>query len=337
MTAPPGAGGRVHRAGQAPDVADPAATAAEDWRPVASPDMLRRRARLLRELRAFLDAHGLYEVQTPLLAPAAPTDLHIHCIGVPGHGWLQPSPEFAMKRLLAAGSGDIYQLGPVFRAGEAGRRHAVEFTMLEWYRIGMDAPALRGEIADLLRHLLPTLGPPLTVPWRSAFLDTLGVDPLTASAGELDAILRAQGIDLHASLDAAAALDLLFDAVVAPSLPRGRPVFVTAFPAAQAALAMLDPEHPECALRFELFVDGVELANGYQELLDADELERRGAADRAARRASGLPDQPVDSRLLAAHRHGLPPCSGVALGVDRLLMCQCGLEDIAAVQAFPAG
>ena len=308
-----------------------------DWRPGASPQVLRRRAALLRELRAFLDARGLCEVQTPLLAPAAPTDPHIHCIGVPGHGWLQPSPEFAMKRLLAAGSGDIYQLGPVFRAGEAGRRHALEFTMLEWYRLGVDAPALRGEVAELVRHVLPSLGPPLAVSWRSAFLDAVDVDPFTASAGELGAVLRAQGIEVHAPLDAEAALDLLFDARVAPALPRGRPVFITAFPAARAALAMLDPEHPEHALRFELFVDGVELANGYQELLDADELERRGAADRAARRAAGLPDQLVDDRLLAAHRHGLPPCSGVALGVDRLLMRLCEVEDIAAVQAFPAG
>lgn len=308
-----------------------------DWRPGASTGVLRRRAALLRDLRAFLDARGLCEVQTPLLASTAPTDPHIHCIAVPGHGWLQPSPEFAMKRLLAAGSGDIYQLGPVFRAGEAGRRHAVEFTMLEWYRIGMDAPALRGEITDLVRHVLPGLGPPLAVTWRSAFLEAVDVDPFTASAGELGDILRAQGIEVHAPLDTAAALDLLFDARVAPALPRGRPVFVTAFPAAQAALAMLDPEHPEHALRFELFVDGLELANGYQELLDADEFERRGVADRAARRAAGMPDQPLDSRLLAAHRHGLPPCSGVALGVDRLLMCQCGLTEIASVQAFPAG
>jgi lysyl-tRNA synthetase class 2 len=315
-----------------------------DWRPTAPLDHLRRRADLVARVRAFFAERGVLEVETPALGEATATDLHLQSIAArvsfpePRTVWLQTSPELHMKRLLAAGSGAIWQLCKAFRDGEAGRRHNPEFTMLEWYRPGWDHHALMDEVEALLAALLgPFDGPGERLTYREAYLRHAGVDPFTATATELRARCAALGV---ASDDLGEArepwLHLLLSTVVEPHLGRGRPSFVLDFPAAEAALARVRPGEPPVAERFEAFVEGVELANGYHELADPVEQERRFAADLAARRARGLPGVDADARLVAALAHGFPDCAGVALGFDRLVMLALGTDDIAQVIAFPA-
>ncbi len=314
-----------------------------DWRPSCTLSALQARAGLLRRIRAFFDRQGVLEVDTPLLAPTTATDPHLHSLSVTLDGrqqYLQTSPEFAMKRLLAAGSGPIFQLGKVFRADESGRWHNREFTLLEWYRPGFDEHALMAEIEALVRESIgqgERLGPARHVRYRDLFRDELGVDPMEASVDEL-ASLASRRIDVgDLRQDRDGWLQLLFSHCIEPSL-RGL-VFVEQFPASQAALAQLveDADGDAVARRFELYVDGVELANGYYELSDGDEQRRRFEQDNRQRRAVGLPEMPVDEALLAALHSGLPACAGVALGVDRLLMLQLGAGHIHEVLPFPAG
>lgn len=314
--------------------------AAPDWRPGAGLDTLRLRAQLLEKIRAFFAARGVLEVDTPLLGPAPSSDPQQHCLGVelPGGGlrYLQPSPEFAMKRLLAAGSGSIYQLCKAFRAGEHSPRHRVEFTLLEWYRIGFDYRALMDEVQTLVCGLL---GRPAAqaFSYGELFERHVGLDPLVASDDALWQRVAAAGIEPSPALRAAgrdAALDLLLTRLVEPAIAPLGAVFVYDYPASQAALACLRPDRPELAERFELYVDGIELANGFTELTDAAEQRHRFEADNRARQAQGLPQVPLDEHLLAALGHGLPDCAGVALGFDRLVMVAAGAADIAAVQAF---
>ncbi len=307
------------------------------WKPAAGLAALRRRAEVLARIRAFFAARDVLEVETPVLAAAGGTDVHL----APLHThladgcrlYLQTSPEFAMKRLLAAGSGPIYQLGRAFRDGEAGRRHNPEFTMLEWYRPGWDHHALMGEVDALLAEVLDT-PPGERLTYREAFRRHAGLDPFTVTDAELRT--RAAGLGLEAEdVDRDGCLSLLLGAVVEPRLGRGRPTFVHDFPASQAALARIRAGDPPLAERFEAYVEGVELANGYHELTDPAEQRRRFEADLAERRRRGLPALPVDERLLAALEHGLPDCAGVALGVDRLVMLACGASCLAEVMAFP--
>lgn len=297
-------------------------------------------------MRAFFDARSVLEVETPQLSAAAATDLHLDSLPVtiPGAGlrWLHTSPEFPMKRLLAAGYGDIWQLARVFRGAECGRRHNPEFSLLEWYRVGWDAAALMGEVDALLRALAAgrvELGATERLSYRAAFLAHAGFDPFTAPASEIVGALAATGAappqDLHE--DRAAALDLALALLVEPRFDPACPTFVYDFPASHAALARLRPGDPPVAERFELFLGGMELANGFRELTDAAEQAGRFAADLAARRARGLADLPVDERLLAALAHGLPDASGVALGFDRLVMILAAADHIDAVLAFPWG
>lgn len=311
---------------------------AGDWRPAVSLDTLRLRAALLGRIRAFFDARGVLEVDTPLLGPAPSSDPQQQCLEVslPGGArrYLQPSPEYAMKRLLAAGSGSIYQICKAFRAGEEGPRHRTEFTLVEWYRVGFGYRALMDEVAALVCGLLERQAVQV-FSYCELFARHVGVDPLAAPDEALWQRVAAAGIEPSAALRAAgrdAALDLLLTRLIEPAIAPLGAVFVVDYPASQAALARLRPDCPALAERFELYVDGIELANGFNELADAAEQRRRFEADNHRRRALGLPPVPLDEGLLAALQHGLPDCAGVALGFDRLLMLAAGIDDIAALQ-----
>lgn len=304
------------------------------WRPAAGVPALRRRAGRLARVRGFFAARGVIEVETPVLAAAGVTDVQLEGYPVPAAAgrWLQTSPEYAMKRLLAAGFGDCYQITRAFRAGERGRLHNPEFSLLEWYRLGFGQRELMAELAELVAVLL---GPaePVTLTYREAFATAGLPDPLEADDAALAASAARSGVTLPAGLDRDALLDLLFGTVVVSALPAR--CFVVHFPASQAALARLSPEDPRVAERFELFCQGVELANGFRELTDAAEQRARFAADRARRAAAGRPLPAVDERLLAALEAGLPDCAGVAVGLDRLFMLAEGVARIDEVIAFP--
>jgi lysyl-tRNA synthetase class 2 len=319
-----------------------------DWRPGASLDTLRLRARLLARVRAYFAACGVLEVETPLLSVAASSDPALASFRTPYHGpglaagqplYLHTSPEFPMKRLLAAGSGPIYQLARVFRDGEAGGRHNPEFSLLEWYRPDWGLEALMDEVEGLvtgLREDAPPLPATRRYRYRELFQEILAIDPLTASVAELRVCSRQAGIQAPDSMpqdDPDPWRDLLLTHAIEPRLGTGL-VFLYDYPASQAALAQLRPGDPAVAQRFELYWDGLELANGFHELGDAVEQRARFAADNRKRAALGLPAMPADERLLAALQQGLPDCSGVALGLDRLLMRLAGLERIDQVLAF---
>jgi lysyl-tRNA synthetase class 2 len=314
-----------------------------DWRPTTSLAGLRQRATLLEAIRAFFRERGVLEVQTPVALAATVTDVQIESLqlATAPPRYLQTSPEYPMKRLLAAGSGDIFQVCPVFRAGEIGRLHNPEFTMIEWYRLGMDLPAIMAETAALAAALLAAGGRAAgeieNLSYAEAFRRELGCDPLDASPAELATLAHQHG--LAASSLATATRDDLLDFLVAtqvgPKLGRGRLTCLHHFPASQAALAQLEPADPRTALRFELYAEGVELANGYVELADPAEQGRRFAADIEARRRRNLPLPAVDERLLAALRSGLPACAGVAMGFDRVAMLALGARSLAEVIAFP--
>ena len=316
-----------------------------DWRPGATPETLRLRADLLRRARLYFSEREVLEVETPALARASATDGALEslvCTEPSGDRplYLQTSPEFFMKRLLAAGSGSIYQFCRVFRAGERGRRHNPEFSLLEWYRTGIDYLQLMDEVADLVGELLPgglLRDPPLRISWAEAFQRYAGVDGLTADQRSLR--LRAQELGVEPSAELAVSgrevwLDLLMSHAVEPALPRERLVFLYRYPAAQAALAQIDSDDPRICRRFELYLNGVELANGFQELADAAEQRERFEADQRKRRRRGLADVPSDPLVLAALACGLPACSGVALGFDRLVMLAGGLGSVDQAMAF---
>lgn len=302
--------------------------APETWRPSASLATLRLRAALLRQLRTWFDARNILEVETPALSRAGTTDPNLSSMGLTVCGeprFLHTSPEFPMKRLLAAGSGDICQVARVFRDGEAGRLHGPEFTMIEWYRVGMTLEGLIDEVESLVASLAAghrSLASAVRMTYREAFVQCAGIDPVTATPAELLAALRAAGVEPPAgTLDEPRSLrDLLLATVVEPGFDPDRPTFVHGFPADQAALARLRPGSPALAARFELFLGGMEIANGFDELTDAAELRQRCVTDLSERRRQGLAMMPLDEHLLAAQDVGLPACSGVALGFDRLVM-----------------
>ncbi len=322
----------------------PRSSSEDDWQPTASWRNLRRRAEILAEIRGFFAARGVLEVETPLLSAAAVTDLHLHSLATDLDGrtlYLQTSPELAMKRLLAAGSGPIYQISKAFRGGgEVGRRHNPEFTLLEWYRPGFDHHALMDEMDELLEQIL---GVPAAerLTYGELFERHVGLDPHRAGVAELRRAAAEHGLDPGlGTADRDDWLHLLVGCVLEPRLGRGRPTFVHDYPASQAALARVRPGNPPVAERFEVYVEGVELANGFHELTDPIEQRRRFDADLEARRAagregSGLPAVPIDERLLAALEAGLPDCAGVALGVDRLAMVALGAESLDEVMAMP--
>ena len=320
------------------------------WRPSADLATLRLRAELLARIRAFFAARGVLEVETPMLSAAAITEPNLASFSTvyagPGarYGqtlYLHTSPEFPMKRLLAAGSGCIYQIARVFRDGEAGRRHNPEFTLLEWYRVGFDHHRLMDEVAELVTELLAgrlALAEPERLSYQELFQRHLDLNPHQARVAELAACAEVRGVPIPPGMpmdDADPWLDLLLTHGIEPKLGRGRLTFVYDYPASQAALARLRPGDPPAGERFELYVNGVELANGFHELGHAGEQRRRFEAENAARRALGLPVMPMDENLLAALEAGLPDCAGVALGFDRLAMLAAGKTALAEVLAFP--
>lgn len=322
-----------------------------DWRPSATLEVLRLRARLLERIRAFFSERGVLEVETPILSAAGVTDptlanLVTRYLGpLFPHGqtlYLHTSPEFPMKRLLAADAGSIYQICKAFRDGESGRLHNPEFTMLEWYRVDFDHHRLMEETGELIMQLLAphlTLGPPEKITYREAFQRHAGLDPHTAAAADFAAVAKIHQIrapqDLLAQNNLSVWRDLLLTHVVEPKLGQGWLTFIYDYPAPQASLARILPGNPPVAARFEVYLNGIELANGFHELTDPVEQRTRFERQLHTRVVSGLPDIPIDERLLAALAHGLPDCAGVALGVDRLVMLAAGARTIAEVIAFP--
>ena len=286
-----------------------------------------RRARFLAAIRAFFAARGVLEVDTAQLRPCSVTDPQLVSLAASG-GYLQTSPEYAMKILLSLGAGDIYQLAHVFRGEEQGRKHRREFMLLEWYRLGYDHLRLIDEVADLVRELLPACRAwsLRRTPYAAAFRQHLGIDIDRMDDAALRALCTArlpESTDWQLSRDGM--LDLLFTHYVEPELGRDTLEFLCDYPPSQAALARIINGS---AARFELYINGLELCNGFWELSDAHEQRARFLADNRERAQLGLPEMPLDEAFLAALERGLPDCAGVALGVDRLLMLACDAAHI---------
>jgi lysyl-tRNA synthetase class 2 len=307
---------------------------------------IRLRARLNAAIRGFFARRDVLEVETPVLSQAGNTEPNIASFslefsgrtnGAPRTRWLRTSPEYALKRLLAAGIGDCYELGRVFRDGEAGARHNPEFTMLEWYRVGWDHQRLIDEVAELINAALALVDRHATlerIAWRDLYRERLAIDPVTANDGELQRALGDVRIDPQ-GLTRDDWLDLLLTHRLQPGFADDTMLAVFDYPASQAALARLRQGDPPLAERFELYLGPLELANGYHELIDPAEQRARFERDVSMREARGGVAPPIDERLLSAMRSGLPPCAGVALGIDRLLMAMLGSTRIADVLAFP--
>lgn len=314
----------------------------EQWQPTASVKNLLTRAKLLAEIRRFFTDRGLLEVETPVLSEFGVTDVHLATFStefISPFGeqsktlWLSTSPEYHMKRLLAAGSGPIFQIGKVFRNEEAGNRHNPEFTILEWYRPHFDMYRLINEVDDLLQQILECL-PAESMSYQFAFQQYVGLDPLSADLSELAEKAKKHQLIGAENENRDTLLQFLFSTVVEPQIGQEAPVVVYHFPASQAALAQISSEDLRVAERFEFYYKGLELANGFHELSDALEQLRRFQQDNLQREKMGLPVRAIDTRLLAALQAGIPNCSGVALGVDRLLMIAMGTESIKDVISF---
>lgn len=306
---------------------------------------LELRARLYALIRAFFAQRQVLEVETPILSAGANTDPNIQSFSTRFRGhedsgarqrWLRTSSEFAQKRLLVAGVGDNYELGRVFRDGEAGRRHNPEFTMLEWYRVGWDHHQLMVEVVDLVQAALALDGKSSHLhpsSYRDLFVATLGLDPFVAKETELCAAMGDVRVDSQ-GLARDDWLDLLLTHRIQPHFPPDRITVVYDYPMSQCALAQIRHDDPPVAERFEVYLGQQELANGYHELIDAAEQHARFERDNARRGERGLPELPVDENFLTALERGLPGCAGVALGIERLLMAMTGSQDIGEVMAF---
>ena len=318
-----------------------------NWQPTATIGTLRERARLIATVRAFFAARDIWEVETPVLGQGGSTDVHLVSLSSLARTdkgqrklWLQTSPEFHMKRLLAADSGPIFQLAKSFRDGEVGARHNIEFTMLEWYRPGFTLAQLIEETTALVEHVLPqSPGPVVYYRYRELFHRHLEVDPFTTSLVTLRSLAAERGnmaAQALAEEGRDTCLDLLMGMVIEPTLGQQELSVVVDYPASQAALARRhqDADGEWVASRFELYLNGIELANGYDELTDAEEQRQRFDADNAERRRLGLPEVDVDAHLLAALEQGLPASSGVALGLDRLIQLALGKTRLEEVLAF---
>lgn len=304
------------------------------------------RATLYALIREFFTQRDVLEVETPMLSMAGNTEPNIDSFSTSFSGhvdagsrerWLRTSAEFPMKRLLAEGVGDCYELGRVFRNGEAGARHNPEFTMLEWYRVGWDHHRLAGETIALVRGALAAVDKTIKVvekKYRDFFVDSLQVDPFTASQQELIAALGDVAVNAD-GLSRDDWLDLLITHRIQANLPRDQVTAVFDWPTSQCALAKIRPGDPPVSERFELYLGPYELANGYHELTDADEQRTRFENDNRRRRERGQRELPIDENLLAAMHAGIPECAGVALGIERLLMAMAGTDAIGDVLAFP--
>lgn len=316
-----------------------------DWRASASRADLRLRASVYRHIREFFHTRGVIEVETPVLSQAGNTDPNIRSFSLrytgPAAGgqavrWLRTSPEFPLKRLLADGMGDCYELGKVFRDGEFGRRHNPEFSMLEWYRIGWDHLRLAQEAVTLLQELFAMFGKPLAirdVTYRMLFQEVLNLDPMLASESELSAAVSRRIHIAQSGLCRDDFLDLLLTHVIEPAFPENQLTIIRDFPASQCALAKLRLDDVKVAERFEIYVGSTELANGYHELNDASEQKRRFQEDISRREANGMEAPALDECLLQS-LESLPDCAGVAMGIDRLLLCLLEKSTMSEVIAF---
>lgn len=319
-----------------------------DFLPRAAVEVLRQRADIIKRIRHFFDSRNFFEIETPILSHDIVVDRYLHPIGiskqdVTGVGgdrdhvlWLQTSPEFGMKRVLAAGAEAIYQICKSFRQGEYGDRHNPEFTMLEWYRIGDD---LQTGMALLSEFISEILGKPSAreMSYREVFVWFTKADPFDATIEQLREVAEKSGVTVPDESESSRdeCLNLILSEVIEPQLGLETPVVIYDWPESQSALAKVRPGSPPVAERFEIYVDGVELANGYHELLDPEEMARRNSINNQHRVRDGSPLLPEESRLLEAMRHGIPGCAGVALGIDRLVMLALGAKSIRDVIAFP--
>lgn len=307
-----------------------------DWQASASLQIIKARSRLYRLIRDYFAEQNCLEVDTPLLSASTNTDIHIQSIAARNFNrelYLQSSPEFAMKRLLASGSGSIYQICHAFRAGELGRRHQSEFTLLEWYQIGFDYQQLMDEVASLIDAISGQKNQYQRTTYADLLLAHTNIDISTVSLDELrqQCIEQLPGTNSE-ELNFDQCLDLLIGLVIEPQMQGYE--FVYDYPVSQASLAKVSQNNPAVAERFELFYNGIELANGFSELTDAAVQRERFEADNRQRQALGLPVYPIDECLLAALEAGMPECAGVALGLDRLLMVLLGIDSIDQVMSF---
>ena len=318
------------------------------WQPTLSWENAKERMKILQSIRSFFISRDVIEVETPQLARNTTTDVHLEaftcnykflsdsCDEKLTPLYLQTSPEFAMKRLIAAGYGSIFQICKAFRHEEYGRFHNPEFTILEWYRLGFDHFELMDEVAELLIVTLQCEQPE-KMTYQDAFLNFVSIDPLTASRDELIKIIKDNGklsnwLEVESNVDTL--LQYVFCEIIEPCIGQKVPCFVYDFPSSQASLAQLSEADPRVAYRFECYFKGVELVNGFNELTDATQQLARFNLDNERRKENGLVEKPIDRNFLAALNSGLPQCSGVALGIDRLLMLALGLEHIEQVMSF---
>ena len=315
-----------------------------EWTPTASRQILEDRAAVLKVLRLFFEERGVLEVTTPIISHAANTEPAIESIpagytsvgsGEEQRCFLHTSPEFPMKRLLAAGIGPIYQLCRVFRNGERGRYHNPEFSLLEWYRPGFDHHMLMDEVEALAKRLLPAVSGYQRYAYHQLFSEHVGLELEYATEDKLLTKARESGIVVPSKYESVWLEEVLFEHYVVPELARKGAVFVYDYPPQQASLARLSGTSPVVAERFELYVDGIELANGFHELTAAGEQRARFEEDNRRRRSQGLEEMPLDEHFLDALEFGLPECAGVALGLDRLLMIRNRCDHIDEVIAFP--
>lgn len=321
----------------------PALFSGNDWQPSITLANLRLRAEILKSIRDFFAARDVLEVETPLMCQTSVTDPFIQSVPAlfQSHPqkteeryYLQTSPEYAMKRLLAAGSGDIYQISKAFRQGEVGRFHNPEFTMMEWYRLGFDHHQLMDEIDELLQLVLKKPAAERKS-YADIFIEHLQLDPHHASLETLAACAEDHHLTLASTpTDRDIWLQLLMSDCIEPHIGKDRPCFIYDFPTSQAALARIQPGNPPVASRFEVYFRGIELANGFHELQDAKEQRKRFEANRKDRNAAGSADMKLDEHFLAALEYGLPDCAGVALGIDRLIMLAAESNRIAEVLSF---
>lgn len=319
-----------------------------NWQPTLSWHNAQKRSKVLQQVREFFKLRNVTEVETPALSHGTVTDVYLDALtcqynflsnSSDQHSatlFLQTSPEFHMKRLLAAGYGCIYQIAKAYRHEEFGRYHNPEFTLLEWYRIGFDQFDLMHEVADLLKAILGCTEV-ASNSYQEIFIEKLSIDPLTISFDELIQLLveHNKSADwLIESGDKDVILQFIFSEIIEPLIGINEPQFIYNFPVAQASLAKVCPQDSRVAQRFECYYRGVELANGFNELTDANEQVVRFEQDNQKRKEQGLAVKPIDTRFIAALSHGLPECSGVALGIDRLLMLALKVEQINEVQSF---
>lgn len=312
-------------------------TSDNSWQPTASLDIIQKRAALMWQIRDFMDRHDILEVDTPILSHFAVTDPYIQSLATSNVFeketplYLHTSPEYCMKRLLAAGTESIYQIAHVFRDEESGKRHHTEFTMLEWYRQNFDYYQLMDDVEQLLLDV--GLSKPNRITYAEAFIETVQIDPHTATIEQLQEISGKHGWGSDSD-DHHALLDYIFSEAVIKKIDNSQPLFIYDYPECMAALATLKEGVPRVAERFELFIHNMEIANGFNELCDANEQKQRFETELISRKAKGLSSLPVDSHFLAALESGLPKTAGVALGIDRLLMVLSGKDDIKEVMTF---